>query len=466
MSFFKFMAEWGIWDIFQTVVTIVGGLVVLFYLFPRRLLIVVFLCVVASTVFAQTETPQLQPSEAKVDSSPAQSYTLSPDKYEKAVAFSRAKYQLYFVDTAYGILILILLLNLRVAPKYRDWAERISHRRFVQAWIFASLFLLTAAVLGLPTEIYRQWLSRKYEQSIQGWGSWSWDWAKAELVALIFGAIVIWILYAIIRRSPRRWWLYFWLVSIPLVILLVFIQPLVIEPLFFKFEPLQNKHPELVADISKVVARGGLMIPPDRMFEMKASEKLKSLDAYVTGIGASKRVVVWDNTMKRLTNEQTLFVFGHEMGHYVLHHIPQLIAWIVALLLVFLYIGNRGMHWALQRWGPRWHIRGLEDWASFPVLLLWLSILIFIVTPIGNTISRHYEHEADIYGLEVIHGIVPRPADPAVPAFQTLGEVNLSDPKPSRLIELWLYNHPPLNKRIEFAQTYDPWSKGHPQFVK
>jgi Zn-dependent protease with chaperone function len=432
----------------------------------RKFLIVAFLCAIGSIVFAQTETPPPQPTKVNIDNSPAQTYTLPPDKYEKAVAFSRAKYRFYFADAAYGILVLILLLNLRVAPKYRDLAERISHRRFVQAWIFAPLFLLTVGVLGLPAEIYRQSLSRKYEQSIQGWDSWSWDWTKAEIVALILGAIVIWILYAIIRRSPRRWWFYFWLVSIPLVILLVFIQPLVIEPLFFKFEPLQNKHPELVADISKVVGRGGLIIPPDRMFEMKASEKLNSLNAYVTGIGASKRVVVWDNTMNRLTNEQTLFVFGHEMGHYVLHHIPQLIAWIVALSLLFLCIGNRGMHWALQRWGPRWQIRGLEDWASFPVLLLCLSILIFIVTPIGNTMSRYYEHQADIYGLEVIHGIVPRPTDAAVAAFQTLGEVNLSDPKPSRLIELWLYDHPPLNKRIEFAQAYDPWSKGHPQFVK
>ena len=432
----------------------------------RKFLIVAFLCAIGSIVSAQTETPPPQPTKVNIDNSPAQTYTLPPDKYEKAVAFSRAKYRFYFADAAYGILVLILLLNLRVAPKYRDLAERISHRRFVQAWIFAPLFLLTVGVLGLPAETYRQSLSRKYEQSIQGWDSWSWDWTKAEIVALILSAIVIWILYAIIRRSPRRWWFYFWLVSIPLVILLVFIQPLVIEPLFFRFEPLQNKHPELVADISKVVARGGLIIPPDCMFEMKASEKLNSLNAYVTGIGASKRVVVWDNTMNRLTNEQTLFVFGHEMGHYVLHHIPQLIAWIVALSLLFLCIGNRGMHWALQRWGPRWQIRGLEDWASFPVLLLCLSILIFIVTPIGNTMSRYYEHQADIYGLEVIHGIVPRPTDAAVAAFQTLGEVNLSDPKPSRLIELWLYDHPPLNKRIEFAQAYDPWSKGHPQFVK
>jgi len=432
----------------------------------RKCLVFAFLCVTASVLPAQTETPRLQTNEAKVDSSPAQSYTLPPDKYEKAVAFSRAKYRLYFVDSAYGILVLILLVSLCVGPKYRDWAERISRRRFVQAWIFAPLFLLTLAVFGLPIETYRQWLSLKYEQSIQSWGSWSWDWTKAEIIALIMGAIIIWILYAIIRHSLRRWWFYFSLVSIPLVIFLIFIQPLVIEPLFFKFEPLQNKHPELVTDISKVVARAGLTIPPDRMFEMKASEKLKSLNAYVSGLGASKRVVVWDNTMNRLTNEQTLFVFGHEMGHYVLRHIPKGTVLIVAALFFFLYIGYRSMHWAITHWGARWQIRGIDDWASFPVLLLFLSVLGLFAAPLGNTISRHFEHEADIYGLEVIHGIVPHPADAALPAFQSLGEVNLADPKPSRFIELWLYNHPPLNKRIEFAQTYDPWSKGQPQFVK
>ena len=432
----------------------------------RKFLLFAFPCVMASVLSAQTQTPRLQTTEAKIDSSPAQSYTLPPDKYEKAVAFSRAKYRLYFVDSAYGILVLILLVSLRVGPTDRDWAERISHRRFVQAWIFAPLFLLALGVLGSPIEIYRQWLSLKYEQSIQSWGSWSWDWVKAELIALILGAIIIWILYAIIRRSPRRWWFYFWLVSIPLVVLLTFIEPLVIEPLFFKFKPLRNKHPELVMQISKVAARGGLTIPSERIFEMNASEKLKSLNAYVSGIGASKRVVVWDNTMARLTNDQTLFVFGHEMGHYVLRHIPKGIVLIAAALFFFLYIGYRGMHWAITRWGVHWQIRGIDDWASFPVLLLLLSVLSFLAAPLGNTISRHFEHEADVYGLEVIHGIVPRPADAAVPAFQRLGEVNLSDPKPSRLIELWLYNHPPLNKRIEFAQKYDPWSKGRPQFVK
>jgi Zn-dependent protease with chaperone function len=433
-----------------------------------RIVLAAFLCTFALLVFGQTETPspQLQSTQAKIDSSPAQSYTLPPDKYEKAVAFSRAKYRLYFVDAAYGILVLILLLGLRVAPKYRDWAERISRRRFVQAWIFVPLFVLTIGVLNFPVEVYEQWLSRKYDQSIQSWGSWSWDWGKMQLLVIVFCAFCLWILYAVIRRSARRWWFYFWLISIPLVVSIVFIQPLVIEPLFFKFEPLQKQHPDLVAKISKVTARAGLAIPPERMFEMKASEKLKSLNAYVSGIGKSKRIVVWDNTMARLTTDQTLFVVGHEMGHYVLRHIPKGLVLVCAVLFVFLYIAYRGTNWALQRWGARWQIRRVDDWASLAVLLLAFSILTFIVTPLASTISRHFEHQADVYGLEVIHGIVPNPADAGTVAFQKLGEVNLSDPKPPRLIELWLYDHPPLNKRIEFAQTYDPWSKGQPQFVK
>jgi STE24 endopeptidase len=435
-----------------------------------KLIVALLVSILMPLASAQPPPPanQNSPQQRAQQTERAQSkgYTLPPEKYEKAVAFSRAKYRLHFVDFAYGIVILLLLLSWRVAPKYRDWAERASRRRFVQAWVFAPLFLVTTAVLGLPTEIYRQWLSRKYEQSIQGWGSWAWDWTKSQLISIIVGSLILWILYGAIRRSARRWWFYFWLATIPITVFLIFISPLVIEPLFFKFEPLQNKHADLVAQISKVVARGGLEIPPQRMFEMNASAKLKSLNAYVAGIGASKRVVVWDTTMTRMTNEQTLFVFGHEMGHYVLGHIPKLIVFIVALLFVFLYLGYRGMHWSIARWGPRWQIRGVEDWASFPVLMLFLAVLSFVAEPLGNALSRHVEHEADIYGLEVIHGIVPRPADAAVPAFQILGEVNLADPNPSPVVEFLLYNHPSVNKRILFAETYDPWSKGKPQFVK
>ncbi len=254
--------------------------------------------------------------------------------------------------------------------------------------------------------------------------------------------------------------------SLPIIVFLLFLSPYVIQPLFFDFQPLADTQPKLVAEISRVVERGGLEIPPERMFEMNASEKLKSVNAYVTGFGASKRVVVWDTTIEKMTIPQALFVFGHEMGHYVLGHILKSMAFIAGLLLVFLYLGYRGLHWALDRWGLRWDLRGADDWASLPALMLFFSVFGFLASPAFNTFARHYEHQADVYGLEVIHGIVPDSGRVAAQAFQILGEINLADPDPHPFIEFWLYSHPPLNQRVVFARTYDPWSKGEePRFI-
>jgi len=393
-------------------------------------------------------------------------FTLSPEKYQQAIAYRRARYWHHFLGFAYGVLVLLVVLRLGWAPRFRDWAERVSGRRFLQVIVYTPLLLLTLAVLGLPSDLYGQWLSLKYEQSVQSWPSWFWDWTKGQLIGFVIGIVFIWILYGVIRRSPRRWWLYFWLASLPILIFLLFLAPLVIQPLFFKFEPLEKTQPQLVPEIEKVVARGGLTIPRERMFEMKASEKMKAVNAYVTGFGASKRVVFWDTTLQKMTPGQALFVFGHEMGHYVLGHIPKLIATIAGTLLVFFFLGYQLLGRTLGRWGAGWGIRGVDDYASLPVLLLLLSLFGFLADPATNTISRHYEHQADIYGLEVIHGIVPDSAQEAGQAFQVLGEINLADPEPSTFIKIWLYDHPPLTERIVFAQTYDPWGKGEkPEFV-
>ena len=392
----------------------------------------------------------------------AKTYTLPPDKLAKAIEYATARNRLHFIAAAYGILLLIGVLATKVAPRFRDWAEAASRRRILQAYIFAPLLLLVIDAASLPVSMYGHHLSLKYEQSIQAWGSWFWDWTKGELLTFALAGILIWVLYGAMRRSPRRWWFYFWLAAIPILVFLMFIEPLAIEPLFFKFEPLEAKQPALVAAIEKVVARGGLEIPPNRMFEMKASEKLKSLNAYVAGIGASKRVVVWDNTIEKMNTAQTLFVFGHEMGHYVLGHVWIGIAAAAGGILVFLFLAYYAMGWALARWGARWQIRGMDDWASLPVLLLALAVFGFLSEPISNSFSRVLEHNADVYGLEVIHGIVPNSSEEAAEAFQILGEVSLDDPNPSPFIEFWLYDHPSISDRVRFASEYDPWGKGQP----
>jgi STE24 endopeptidase len=406
-------------------------------------------------------------TDEKGQRTPIKGYALPPEKYRQAVEYSRARYRLYFIGVFYDLLVLLALLGWRVAPRLGRWAERASSRRSAQVAVYAPLFLLALGVLELPAEIYGHWLSLTYQQSFESWRSWSWDWTKGQLLQLIGGTFLVWVLYGIIRRSPGRWPFYFWLASLPIIVFTTFIAPLAVDPLFYKFEPLARTQPALVKEISKVVERAGLRIPPDRMFEMKASQKLKSVDAYVTGIGASKRVVVWDTTISRMTVPETLSVFGHEMGHYVLGHIPKGIVFFSALLFVFLYLGYWGLGAALHRWGARWDIHGADDWASLPVLLLLFSLFSFVASPAINGFSRYQEHQADVYGLEVIHGLVPDSQQATARSFQVLGEIDLADPSPSPFIKFWLYSHPPLSERIAFALDYDPWSKGQqPEFVK
>jgi|GEM_PF-86629 len=403
-----------------------------------------------------------QPDERKVTA-----YTLPPETYQKARELSQIRFRMALIGFAYGLFILWLVLTLRLPPKYRDWAERCSSKRFVQALVFAPLFFITLDVLSLPIDIYEHQVSRRFGISVQSWSSWIWDWSKGQFLGIILGIALIVILYAVIRSSPRRWWFYFWLVSLPIVVLLVFLQPIVVDPMFHKFEPLSQRDPALTASLEQMVQRAGQTIPPERMFWMGAGEKTTELNAYVTGLGASKRIVVWDTTIAKMTTPQIVFIAGHEMGHYVLEHIWKGMAFAALILFILFYLGYRSVGWVLARWRTGWGIRGLNDWASLPVLLLLLSIFAFIANPIDSAFSRHIEHQADQYGLEVTHGLTPDSGQTAAQSFQILGEVGLSDPEPNPIDVFLFYSHPTIPDRIQFALTYNPWANGRSdEFVK
>lgn len=397
-------------------------------------------------------------------------YTLPPELYRKAHRLGQIYFWGQLVAPVYSWLVLVLVLNWKLTPRYRDWASPSGgsqRARFVQALIFAPPLILSLAVLGLPLDVGEHWVSRRFGISVQDWGSWLWDWIKGEIVLLIIGTILIWILYAVVRKAPRRWWFYFWVVSLPIMVLLVFLQPLIVDPLFHKFEPLEAKDPALVTALEKMVQRAGEDIPPERMFWMGASEKTTGLNAYVTGIGASKRIVVWDTTIAKMTTPEIVSVAGHEMGHYALNHVWKGVAVGAAGLFVLFYLGFRTIGWLLARNGTQWGIRGLDDWASLPALLLLFSIFSFIGTPVESAVSRYFEHQADQYGLEVTHGLTPDSSQVAAQSFQVLGELDLADPAPNRLGVFLFYSHPPIPDRIRFALTYDPWAHGgHGEFVK
>ncbi|HYL93170.1 MAG TPA: M48 family metalloprotease, partial [Alphaproteobacteria bacterium] len=261
------------------------------------------------------------PAVAHKASGLTMAYTLPPDKLEKARALYILDGKLIVISSVYSFIVLLALLSFGIVARYRNWAEKASSKRFVQALIVVPLLLLTLDILHLPFRIYGHHIGLQYGFSVQGWGSWALDVLKGEGLGLAIGTLVLYGLISIIRRSPKRWWFYFWLIAIPFGLFFVFIEPMVIDPIFYKYEPLEAHNPQLVQALEKVTQRGGLAIPRSRMYEMKASEKLTVLNAYVTGLGASKRVVIWDTTIQKTTTPETLFIFGHEMGHYVLHHV-------------------------------------------------------------------------------------------------------------------------------------------------
>ena len=410
---------------------------------------------------AQLQAPQ-QPQQLKITE-----YRLPPDKLAKAEALYKTRTVLYLFGLVFGILVLWVLLKLRVAPAFRDLAERASKNSFIQTVVFVPLLMILIAVISLPIDVYEQHISRAYELSVQGWGSWAGDWLKAEGVSLVLSVLAVFTLFLIIRKSPQRWWFYFWLLTLPFLVLLIFVAPVILDPIFNKFEPLEKTQPQLVSAIEKVTHRGGLDIPRDRMFEMEASEKVTTYNAYVTGIGVTKRVVVWDNTSRDMTVPETLFVFGHEMGHYVLNHIYKGLAFFAGMMLLGFWLGRKMVVAMLARWGEAWHIRGIGDLAALPLLMLALSLLTLVAEPIGNAFSRHQEHQADIYGLEVTHGLFPNNSQVAASAFQKLGEKSFDYPTPNPLLVFWSYSHPSIAERIRFSLDYDPWhTPAGPKYVK
>lgn len=394
-------------------------------------------------------------------------YTLPPDKLAKSKALYDISGRLRIIGTIWGFVVLLGVLYLGVVAGFRNWAEKVTRYTFVQALIVVPLLLILLDVLDWPLAAYGHSVSLQYGLSVQHWGSWFGDVLKGLAISIVISTIALWFLIWRIRRSPRWWWLQAWLVSLPFIVLFAVITPVVIDPMFNKFEPLDKTNPQLVDALERVVHRAGMVIPRDRMFLMKASEKTTTLNAYVTGFGPSKRVVVWDTTVQKATTPETLFVFGHEMGHYVLNHVVIGLCAGAVGLLIGLYLLYRLSAWFLQKWGQRWRIPQLGDWAALPMIFLIFSILGFIAQPIESGFSRVLEHNADVYGLEVTHGINPNPQQAAANAFQLLGELSLDYPYPNQFLVFWYWDHPTIADRVRFAQDYDPWAKGEqPRYVK
>jgi Zn-dependent protease with chaperone function len=393
-------------------------------------------------------------------------YSLSPADLAKAQHLSTIRVSMHFVEEAWGIISLVLLLFLGVIGWMRDVTIKISRFRWIQGFTFLFLYLLVGTLVSLPLDLYTQHLQLEYGLSVQHWGSWFGDQAKSFGIAWVIGGLMVMLLFWIIRKLPRRWWLLFWGFCIPIVVFAIYVSPY-IEPLFDKYEPLAKTNPALVAQLEQVVSKTHMDIPPERMFLMKASEKVTTLNADVEGFGPSKRVVVWDTTIAKATPDQILGIFGHESGHYALGHIEQLVFFLIGTLLVMLFLGYLFVQWAIAKFGARWGVPAQTDWAALAVLMLAFSIFSLLSEPLQSSFVRMHEHDADVYGQEVVHGLVADPQATMQGAFDVLGRISYADPNPSQFYEFWTYSHPSIGRRAAFAKVYDPWAPGvEPKYFK
>lgn len=408
----------------------------------KHLFFTLCLLLLTPIVFAAPPVPPLPPPV------PASVQIRLPVVTPQMHAYSQTADALYFIGTAYGLLILWAVLASGLSARLRGVSERLPGGRswFVALCWYYGLLTLVVAALHAPLTFYGGfWLDHAYGLSHQGVGAWLGDEAKNLGVGALTGVLLLWLLFWAMRRSPRRWSLWLWGALIPIIAFGIFATPLVIDPLFNQFTPLPPS--PLRTQIHRLAARAG--IPNAPILVADKSKQTDTTNAYVTGIGSSARIVLWDTLLKgknKMPDDQILAIVGHEMGHYVLKHLYLGFAESVLGLLIALPLLQWVVQWLVRRFGPRWRLTGLTDHAAVPVFLLVFHLMSFLADPLTNALSRQIEHAADAYGLAVTQNRVAM-----AQAFVSLSEQNLDDPYPSPFIKFWLYTHPPLGERIEFA---------------
>ena len=377
-----------------------------------------------------------------------------PEPSEQAMRYYRSGNVLWFVEQAWSSVVLVLLLATGLSAALRNAARRIGRNWFFTIVVYFALFTIVTTIVDLPLSYYTEYVrEHAYGLSNQTFGKWFGDTLKSLAVACIVGGLVMWVPYLLLRKSPRRWWLYTAIALVPFIVLANLVAPIWIAPLFNKFEPMQDK--VLEQKILSLAGRAG--IEGSRVYQVNKSVDTKTLNAYVAGLFGTKRIVLWDTTLKRMTDRELLFVMGHEMGHYVLHHVWQAIAFSVVIIAASLYVAYLTAGAVIARFGRRWGFTSLADVASLPLLLLLMSAFGLVVTPLQLAFTRHLEHESDRFGLEIT-----QTNHSAGTAFVKLQQDALANPRPGLLYKIFRESHPPLGERIDFANQYHPWTTGQP----
>lgn len=371
-------------------------------------------------------------------------------------AYQQIRVWLRIIAPIYGVLVALLLLFTGLSARFREIAHAMGRRGYVRVLVYFTLYSVAVTLFTVPLAWYEEFaLEHQFGLSTQTLGDWSFDTLKGLTFTIVVMGVLplLWFAWKAIESSPRAWWVWLSVGTLPIALAGTLLQPLVFDPLFNRFTPLADE--SLRQEILALGARAG--IPGRNVYQVDMSSKTRKINAYVNGFGASQRIVLWDTTLERMKRDEILFVMGHEMGHYVLHHIWKGLMWVGLGAFVAFGLTAWMVHGALRLFGERWGVSGVSDLAALPLMVAALTVVGFLGQPAINALSRHVEHESDIYALELTHD-----NDAGARAFLQLAQNNRSDPEPAGWVRTLFYTHPPLAERIEFALSYRPWTEGRP----
>lgn len=360
--------------------------------------------------------------------------------------YNRLKRWLGVADFAVGLGLLVVLLATEWTGTLRDFAYRGAGQNYTFAvFLYVLMLVVISKLLGAPLEYYSFRLEHEYHLSNQRTRSWLWDEMKGLVVGLVLATIVVELLYVLIRHV-QHWWLLAWAVFLGLFVLLAQLAPVVLFPIFYKFEPMENE--ELCRRLVLLSERAGTRVRG--VYKWKLSEKSKKANAALTGLGATRRIILADTLLDHYSNDEIEAVLAHELGHHVHRHILKSILVQAGITLLGFWVANEVLRYAVERWNM---FETMSDFANLPLLVLVATVLSFLLMPALNAYSRFNERQADRYCFKSVAGV-----DPFVTAMTKLADQNLAEKTPSRWVEWFFHSHPAISKRIAAAEA---WAKVH-----
>lgn len=387
-----------------------------------------------------------QPSAAfdPVAATDAYLATLSPAQRERSDSYFEGGTWLQLWGFLYGLGVSVLLLATGLSRRMRERAERLARRGPVRTLLYWVQYLLVVTLLGFPLTVYQGYFrEHQYGLATQDFPAWLGDQAKGLGVGMVMGGLLIAMLYGVVRRLPRTWWIWGSAVTILFLAFGALIAPVFINPLFNEYTPLADQR--VRAPILSMARANG--IPATEVYQMDASRQTTRISANVSGLLGTERITLNDNLLNRSSLPEIESVMGHEMGHYVLNHVYELVIELGIVIVAGFAFLRRGFDWALARWGGRWGVTGIGDVAGLPLATAVLGIFFFAMTPVVNTIIRVNEAEADLYGLNA-----SGEPDGFAQVALKLGEYRKLAPGP---VEEWMFfDHPSGRSRILMAMRW------------